>query len=60
MKKKKESFFKWKYKKYKKINKNNKKDYKDYFWKNITDIILNNNFNKFNKDTIYYLQKKLS
>lgn len=58
--KKKESFFKWKYKKYKKINKNNKKDYKDYFWKNITDIILNNKFNKFNKDNIYYLQKKLA
>ena len=55
-----ENIYKWKYKKYKKINKTNKKFIKDTFWKDLTDIIIDNKFKKFNKDTIYYLQKKLN
>lgn len=52
-----ENNYKWKYKKYKKINKINKKYSKDLFWKILTDNIISNNFSKFNKDTIAYLQK---
>ena len=52
-----EKIYKWKYKKYKKINKNNKFELNDIFWKKITDTIINNDFKKFNKDTINYLQK---
>ncbi len=55
-----EQYLKWKYKKYKKINKNNKKDNNDIFWKNITNIIINNNFDKFDKDTIYKINKFIS
>jgi len=52
-----EKIYKWKYKKYKKINKNNKFELNDIFWKKITDTIINNDFKKFNKETINYLQK---
>lgn len=30
------------------------------FWKNITNIIINNNFDKFDKDTIYKINKFIS
>tara|TARA_B100001142_G_scaffold279748_1_gene290559 strand:+ start:71 stop:883 length:813 start_codon:yes stop_codon:yes gene_type:complete len=52
-----EKIYKWKYKKYKKINKINKKYLNDKFWKILTDNIISNNFYKFNKDTVAYLQK---
>ena len=52
-----ERIYKWKYKKYKKINKINKKYLNDKFWKILTDNIILNNFYKFNKDTVAYLQK---
>jgi len=52
-----EKHYKWKYKKYKKLNKINKKYLNDNFWKILTDNIISNNFYKFNKDTIAYLQK---
>lgn len=52
-----EKIYKWKYKKYKKINKINKNHLNDKFWKILTDNIISNNFYKFNKDTVSYLQK---
>tara|TARA_B000000475_G_scaffold271817_1_gene270658 strand:- start:930 stop:1742 length:813 start_codon:yes stop_codon:yes gene_type:complete len=53
-----ELLYKWLYKKYKKYNKINKE--KDFFWKNLTDIIISNNYTKFNKDTIEYLSKNIN
>ena len=58
--KKLEQIYKWKYKKIKKINKINNIASKDIFWKKLTDILITNNFTKFNKDTIYYLQKYIN
>lgn len=57
--KKLEQIYKWKYKKIKKINKINNSASKDIFWKKITDLLISNSFTKFNKDTIYYLQKHI-
>ena len=57
--KKLEQIYKWKYKKIKKINKVNNSASKDIFWKKITDLLISNNFTKFNRDTIYYLQKHI-
>lgn len=49
--------FKWFYKKYKKINRLNKKYSKDMFWKRLTDGIINQRVDGFDKDTIKTLAK---
>jgi hypothetical protein len=54
-----ELIYAWLYNKHKVINKNNKKYENDNFWKKITNLIIKNDINIFNKKSVRFLQKNI-